>query len=115
MTVTLQDVSCLWALPIQGTPVTGVSDSNWSGLVDECLGVGAASELLKRKKRSGTASFRFFFRFCFVSGRTNLLRPPGRSKQLSPSYEMRYSKFIAVFQNPIFFFLLIKIAGKIGV
>ena len=53
MTVTLQDVSCLWALPIQGIPVTGVSDSNWSGLVDECLGVGAASEVLKRKKRSG--------------------------------------------------------------
>ena len=33
--------------------MTGVSDSNWSGLVDECLGVGAASEVLKRKKRSG--------------------------------------------------------------
>ena len=28
MTVTLEDVSCLWALPIRGQLVTGISDGN---------------------------------------------------------------------------------------
>ena len=51
MTITLDDVSCLWALPITGLPVTGMSDGNWEGLVNECLGVGAWDELMKSKKR----------------------------------------------------------------
>jgi hypothetical protein len=53
MTITLQDVSCLWALPIMGSPVTGPSDSDWSNLVDELLGAGTANAVLKKKKRSG--------------------------------------------------------------
>lgn len=52
MTITLEDVSCLWALPITGLPVTGMSDGNWEGLVNECLGVGAWDALMKPKKRS---------------------------------------------------------------
>ena len=53
MTITLQDVSCLWALPIMGLPVTGASDRTWSILVDQLLGNGTASAVLKKKKRSG--------------------------------------------------------------
>ena len=53
MTVTLQDVSCLWGLPIRGEPVTGLVDGPWNALVDQCLGVGAANELMKSKKKSG--------------------------------------------------------------
>ncbi|XP_078165268.1 serine/threonine-protein phosphatase 7 long form homolog [Carex rostrata] len=53
MTITLQDVSCLWALPIVGLPVTGASDRTWSILVDQLLGNGTASAVLKKKKRSG--------------------------------------------------------------
>src|SRR5271157_3667251 len=53
MTITLQDVSCLWALPITGSPVTGPSDGDWPNLVDELLGAGTASAVLKKKKRSG--------------------------------------------------------------
>ncbi|KAJ1696551.1 hypothetical protein LUZ63_005063 [Rhynchospora breviuscula] len=29
ITVTLQDVSCLWGLPINGAPVIGISDDHW--------------------------------------------------------------------------------------
>ena len=53
MTITLQDVSCLWALPIMGLPVTGPSDHTWWLLVDQLLGNGTASAVLKKKKRSG--------------------------------------------------------------
>ena len=53
MTVTLEDVSCLWALPTRGVPVTGVADGPWDALVDQCLGIGAATDLMKSKKRSG--------------------------------------------------------------
>ncbi|KAF6990413.1 hypothetical protein CFC21_007606 [Triticum aestivum] len=31
MTVTLQDVSCLWGLPIHGKPLIGKADAAWSG------------------------------------------------------------------------------------
>jgi hypothetical protein len=52
MTITLQDVSCLWALPIMGSPVTGRSDGEWYTLADELLGAGTASAVFKKKKRS---------------------------------------------------------------
>ncbi|KAF3320116.1 Serine/threonine-protein [Carex littledalei] len=43
MTVTLQDVSALWGLPIRGTPVCGVSDSTrFVGDVEELLGADPA-------------------------------------------------------------------------
>lgn len=54
MTVTLQDVSCLWGLPIKGDPVTGFADVNAVDLVERLLGVGVADLVLKKKKRSGS-------------------------------------------------------------
>ena len=53
MTVTLQDVSCLWGLPIKGAPVTGLADVQASELVERLLGVGLAASLLKKKKKTG--------------------------------------------------------------
>ena len=60
MTITLQDVSCLWALPIMGSPVTGPSDSNWRNLVDELLGVGTASAVLKKRRDLGPTTLKRF-------------------------------------------------------
>ena len=38
MTVTLEDVSCLWGLSIQGELITGISDSNnWKDHLKEAL------------------------------------------------------------------------------
>jgi Plant mobile domain len=34
MTITLQDMACLWGLPIDGIPVTGVSDDDWTPMVE---------------------------------------------------------------------------------
>ena len=53
MTVTLQDVSCLWGLPIKGAPVTGFADVHAYELVEQLLEVGLATPLLKKKKRTG--------------------------------------------------------------
>ena len=38
MSITLQDVSCLLGLPINGYPVTGLSDDNWNEDVVYCFG-----------------------------------------------------------------------------
>ena len=46
LTVTLQDVSCLWGLPIRGRPVVGPSDEG----LEECLGPNMGNALLSRKK-----------------------------------------------------------------
>lgn len=55
MTVTLQDVSCLWGLSITGEPVTGVEYGDFRGLCMELLGIPADSvEKTKRRKRSDT-------------------------------------------------------------
>ncbi|KAF3341139.1 Serine/threonine-protein [Carex littledalei] len=50
MTVTLQDVSCLWGLPIKGAPVTGFADTNARALVEHFLGAGSADAVLKRRR-----------------------------------------------------------------
>ena len=39
MTVTLEDVSCLWGLPINGKILTGEVHDDWSGLIYDSLGV----------------------------------------------------------------------------
>ena len=39
MTITLQDVSCLWGLLIYGDPVGGVSDEDYGHLVEPLLGI----------------------------------------------------------------------------
>ena len=38
ISITLQDVSILWGLPINGQPITGHSDENWSSEVVEFFG-----------------------------------------------------------------------------
>ena len=49
-TVTLQDVSCLWGLPITGRPVVGPSDEGLMQLVDNCLGPDMTSAILSHRK-----------------------------------------------------------------
>jgi hypothetical protein len=38
MTITLEDVLCLWGLPIDGLPITGDVDDNWDSIVEEMFG-----------------------------------------------------------------------------
>ena len=56
-TVTLQDVSCLWGLPITGRPVVGPSDEGLMQLVDNCLGPDMTSAILSHRKNE-QSSFR---------------------------------------------------------
>jgi len=51
MTVTLQDVSCLWGLPITGDPVTGVEYTDCNQLMSELLGLDNLNK--RRKHKSG--------------------------------------------------------------
>lgn len=51
MTVTLQDVSCLWGLPIQGDPVTGESDAMWGPVIEEYLGIPISEQGMEQKIR----------------------------------------------------------------
>jgi hypothetical protein len=34
--VTLQDVSCLWKLHVDSIPIAGISDDDWTSLVEAC-------------------------------------------------------------------------------
>jgi hypothetical protein len=38
MTITLHDVACLWGLPVNGIPVTGISNDSWTPLVEASFG-----------------------------------------------------------------------------
>lgn len=38
MTVTLEDVSCLWGLPINHEPICGDLDQNWTDYVEKVFG-----------------------------------------------------------------------------
>ncbi|VAH30007.1 unnamed protein product [Triticum turgidum subsp. durum] len=51
MTVTLQDVSCLWELPIHGKPLIGKADAAWSGLIERLLGIPIDEQHMKQKRR----------------------------------------------------------------
>ena len=51
MTITLQDVSCLWGLPIHGKPLVGIADAPWSELVERLLGIPVDEQHMKQKKR----------------------------------------------------------------
>ncbi|KAI4991577.1 hypothetical protein ZWY2020_039963 [Hordeum vulgare] len=51
MTITLQDVSCLWGLPIHGKPLVGIADAPWSELVERLLGILVDEQHMKQKKR----------------------------------------------------------------
>ncbi|KAJ4752562.1 hypothetical protein LUZ62_086967 [Rhynchospora pubera] len=47
-TVTLQDVSCLWGLPINGAPVIGISDDHWEDDVLSAFGRDEAWAAFRR-------------------------------------------------------------------
>lgn len=47
MTITLQDVSCLWGLPIKGTPIIGYSNIGAWSLVRNLLGTGESLQPFK--------------------------------------------------------------------
>ena len=47
---TLQDVAILWGLPIQGEPVAGVTDMNWTGPLQNIFGPGVGDDAFKQKK-----------------------------------------------------------------
>ena len=51
MTITLQDVGCLLGLPIEGHPITGVCEKNWSSVIEEDLGRPCTNEIWKMKSR----------------------------------------------------------------
>ena len=50
ITVTLQDVSVLWGLPIAGEPVTGVSDRMHREFLQEAFGIQIPNVAFKNKK-----------------------------------------------------------------
>jgi Plant mobile domain len=52
LTVTLQDVACLWGLPIDGIPITGVSDRDWTNLVIQAFGKPLIGSTWLNKKRT---------------------------------------------------------------
>ncbi|XP_048536196.1 protein MAIN-LIKE 2-like isoform X2 [Triticum urartu] len=51
MTITLQDVSCLWGLPIHGKPLVGKAYAQWSEIVERLLGIPVDEQHMKQKKR----------------------------------------------------------------
>jgi Plant mobile domain len=53
LTVTLQDVSCLWGLPITGDHIVGPSDRDLQQLIETNLGVDMSRALLKLMKKKG--------------------------------------------------------------
>jgi hypothetical protein len=52
LTVTLQDVACLWGLPIDGIPVTGIFDSDWVDLTVQAFGRPLTGSMWLSKKRT---------------------------------------------------------------
>lgn len=51
MTITLQDISCLWGLPISGKLIVGQYDGNWSDMIERYLGIPPEDQEMKKKKR----------------------------------------------------------------
>lgn len=51
MTVTLQDMSCLWGLPIHGKPIISQADGPWVDLIEGLLGIPANEQKMKQKRR----------------------------------------------------------------
>jgi Plant mobile domain len=52
LTVTLQDVTYLWGLPIDGIPITDIFDSDWVDLTVQAFGRPLTSSTWLRKKRT---------------------------------------------------------------
>jgi Plant mobile domain len=55
ITVTLQDVSCLWGLPISGPPIIGPSDRDTAKLINDAFGMNINNNMMKKntKKKGG--------------------------------------------------------------
>jgi Plant mobile domain len=53
VTVTLQDVSCLWGLPISGPLVIERSDGGTAKLIRDTFGIDINAEMMKKKCRTG--------------------------------------------------------------
>jgi Plant mobile domain len=53
VTVTMQDVSCMWGLPISGPPVVGRSDGGIERIIRDAFGIDVNSEMMKKKRRTG--------------------------------------------------------------
>jgi Plant mobile domain len=51
--LTLQDVSCLWGLPINGLPIIGPSDRDSAKLIKDSFGIEVNSDMMKIKRRAG--------------------------------------------------------------
>jgi Plant mobile domain len=52
LTVTLQDVACLWGLPIDDILITGSSDSDWMDLTVQAFGKPLSGSTWLSKKRT---------------------------------------------------------------
>jgi len=50
--LTLQDVSCLWGLPISGIPIIGHSDRDSRELIRNSFGIDINAEIMKKGKRT---------------------------------------------------------------
>jgi hypothetical protein len=63
MTITLQDVAYLWGLPIDGILVTGVSDDDWTPLVETSFGrhIDASAWISKRRGIGDQTVYTFSF------------------------------------------------------
>ena len=57
LTVTLQDVSILWGLPIRGLPITGRSDDEWSQVIEDAFGDFTLKIFRDRKSTNSTICY----------------------------------------------------------
>jgi Plant mobile domain len=53
VTVTMQNMSYLWGLPISGPLVVGHSVGGTERLIQDAFGINANSEMMKKKRRMG--------------------------------------------------------------
>jgi hypothetical protein len=51
MTVPLRDVACLWGLPIDNIPVIGISDDDWTLLMEAFFGRQIDASVWVSKKK----------------------------------------------------------------
>jgi hypothetical protein len=51
--VTMRDVSCVWGLPISGSPVVRRSDGGTERIIRDAFGFDVNSEMMKKKRRTG--------------------------------------------------------------
>jgi Plant mobile domain len=52
VTVTMQDVSCMWGLPISGPPVVERNDGDTEKIIRDAFGIDVNFEMMKKKRRT---------------------------------------------------------------